>query len=331
MPEPSSVSTRSSYCRQIAETALCSGRFEEAARAAIEFAQLEPASAHAHYLAGTALGQLGRHAEAVRYLKRCTELRPDYAPAFCNIGLALEDLGKPAEAADALRRALKLSGGSETIAFHLGAVCGENPLPKCPPNYVVELFDGYAGHFEDHLLTRLEYRAPKLIADAVTALRPQGQLDVLDLGCGTGLCAQHFRPRAARLAGVDLSPKMIEISRRKGIYNELHCADVSEFLKSQQRAWDVIVAADLFIYIGDLREIFRFVSAALRPGGCFAFTIETIDAGEFFLRPTRRYAHSLGYIEELARQNDFVGMSAEPIVIRRNPDVAGAIVILSIK
>ena len=321
---------RSSYCCRIAETSLCSGRFEEAARAAIEFAQLEPASAHAHYMAGTALGQLGRHAEAVGYLKRCTELRPDYAPAFCNLGLALEDLGRTSEAADALQRALKLSPDSETIAFHLGAISGENPPPKCPRDYVIELFDAYAGHFEDHLVAGLDYRAPKLVADAVVARRPRGELDVLDLGCGTGLCGQHLRPRARRLVGVDLSAKMIEVCLRKGIYNELHCADVSDFLRSQQRIWDVIAAVDLFIYIGDLEEIFSSVSAAMRPRGSFAFTIETIDAGRSFLRPTRRYAHGHGYIDELAAKNGFSCITAEPIVLRRNPDVAGAIIVLSI-
>src|SRR4029077_18883888 len=94
--------------------------------------------------------------------------------------------------------------------------------------HVRTLFDQYAPRF-DRALEDLGYRAPALLRDAVTAHGTRFGT-MLDLGCGTGLAGAALRPQVDWLVGVDLSPKMIEEARRKGVYDRLAVGDIAAFL-----------------------------------------------------------------------------------------------------
>src|SRR6185437_13438150 len=133
-----------------------------------------------------------------------------------------------------------------------------------PDAYVKHLFDEYALRFESHLVEELRYRAPEDLLSAVLQVRPEAKAgeggalwDVLDLGCGTGRCGELFRPYARRMVGVDLAPNMIEISRKRGggrIYDELLNSHILAALERYREAFDILVAADVFIYVGALEE-----------------------------------------------------------------------------
>jgi predicted TPR repeat methyltransferase len=141
-------------------------------------------------------------------------------------------------------------------------------------------------------------------------------MDVLDLGCGTGLCGPLLKPLARTLTGVDLSPNMLEMARKRGIYDQLVCSDLTTFLEPQTACFDLVVATDVFIYVGALEAVFEATRAAVRPGSLFAFSFESSENEDLVLRPTRRYAHSVAYIERLAGDHGFEILSLEPSVIR---------------
>jgi predicted TPR repeat methyltransferase len=177
----------------------------------------------------------------------------------------------------------------------LGAVAQQ---PGLPGAYVAAVFDGYAPRFEASLLQALDYRVPAELADLVAATpgAAGGCGRVLDLGCGTGLAGERLRARAAWLEGVDLSARMVEVARRKALYDELAVEDACAFLALRPRRYDLIVAADVLVYFGDLAGILACVGAALADGGRFAFSVEAADGDGFRLTPGQRYAHSEGYL-----------------------------------
>ena len=151
---------------------------------------------------------------------------------------------------------------------------------------------------------------------------------MLDLGCGTGLCGMPFRDIVKRLTGVDLSPRMIRKARERGIYDELLLGDLLTPLQGRDARYDLIVAADVFIYVGDLSAIFAACKIALRPGGLFAFSTEhEADAPSYVLRTSGRYAHPTEYIRTQAHEVGLTEFSIEQAIIRQeegNP-VAGQI------
>lgn len=290
--------------------------------------QNHPTASATHRTLGTLLASVGKLDDAVIHLSAAVRCDPSDSRAWCNLGLALEDLGRRDEAIAALRSAQELDPASPMIAYHLAALGGAASPAICPPDYVVELFDGYADCFDEHLVRRLNYRGPELLLEAIEKVRLDRKLDILDLGCGTGLCGALFRPLAASLVGVDLSSRMVERSRVRGVYDRLIKAEIVDAIRSSRAQFDVILAADVFIYVGDLEAVFRAAADCLRSAGVFAFTIEFDPAADYAVRSTRRYTHSLDYIRRLAAANLFTELKANRVILRTNPDVDGYVIVL---
>jgi predicted TPR repeat methyltransferase len=176
------------------------------------------------------------------------------------------------------------------------------------------LFDQYADRFEEHLLSKLDYAVPDHL-DRLLERHSTGVERAIDLGCGTGLMGLRLRSRARWLAGVDLSPAMLEKARQKGCYDELAEMDITQFLADCPMA-GLITAADVLGYIGDLLPVFVGVARSLTAGGLFAATVERHDGEVYALTPARRYAHSARYVEDLADLSGMVIVVCENVILR---------------
>jgi predicted TPR repeat methyltransferase len=165
--------------------------------------------------------------------------------------------------------------------------------------YVRRLFDQYAGRYDVSLTERLNYRGPALLLEAVGAVTKTAGgtmhfASALDLGCGTGLGGAAFRPLVEQLMGVDLSPAMIEQAKGKGLYDRLTCANIESFLTDEiagHRRYQLILAADVLVYVNDVAPIIAKSSYVLVPGSLLAFTVETHSGDGVKLLPTLRFAH----------------------------------------
>jgi predicted TPR repeat methyltransferase len=268
--------------------------------------------------------------QALHDYDRAIELEPGNAKTHSDRGETLLMLKRPAEAAIAFRRALELGGDQAELSYALASLGADVTPATAPSKYVVTLFDWYADHFDDHLQGRLKYRTPALLCEQIFRLDPPHGLDVLDLGCGTGLCGPLLKPVARSLTGVDLSPKMLEVAGRRGLYDDLVCSDLTDFLHPHTARFDLVVSTDVFIYVGALDVVFQATRKAVRPGSLFAFSFETSEEQDLVLRPTRRYAHSVTYIHRLADAHGFEVVCLEPSVIREEggKDLDGFLAVL---
>lgn len=250
--------------------------------------------------------RLQQPAEALAALDRALAIDPTLAEAWSQRGSLLRDVGEYAEAARCFEQALAHGGDEALHRFYLAPMRAGEAAPAQPPRaYVETLFDGYADDFQHHLLQDLKYQAHETL---LAPLRAGGQRFalVLDLGCGTGLCGRLIQPHAGAVDGVDLAQAMVAQARASGAYRRVAHGDLLSFLRAQDEPADLVIAADVFIYVGALDEVFAAVRERLRPAGCFAFSVELAGEGqELQLRPSLRYAHSRAYIERLARAHGF--------------------------
>jgi predicted TPR repeat methyltransferase len=248
----------------------------------------------------------GDFAAAADILTQTVEMAPAFATAWFALGAIRDRLGDRTGAIAAFERARDADPddyhGARLQLARLGS--GET-TPAMSETYVRRLFDQYAARYDTALTERLAYRGPALLRDAVeqtmrTLNRPSHFQSMLDLGCGTGLAGMVFRPIVDRLVGVDLSPAMIAQAESKDLYDRLVTADLSDFLVAEagRTTHDLVIAADVLVYVNDLRPIAAAAARALPPNGVFAFTVETHSGDGAKLLPTLRYAHGEPYIRD---------------------------------
>jgi predicted TPR repeat methyltransferase len=188
-----------------------------------------------------------------------------------------------------------------SMEYLLKAVDGARDIDRAPPAYITEHFDAFAEGFDAQLVGVLGYDIPeKLCAAVQEAAAPGHRYDALDAGCGTGLCGPLLLPYVRTLTGVDLSPKMLSQAAKRGIYGELICEDLTAYLRRSAGRFDLIVAADVMIYLGELAPFFAAAGYALRPGGLLAFSTEVLAEGTYQLQASGRFAQSEAYVRSLA-------------------------------
>jgi predicted TPR repeat methyltransferase len=296
------VPQRASTLMNMGATLIQLGRFGEAAEALEESTRIDPADAQGWGHRATALAEIGEFAEALRCADKALELDARLAPVWSVRGMLLRDLQRPQEAVESFRKAIDHGADAELHGYYIAALgSGQAPL-LAPKRYVQTLFDSYAEGFEEHLVEVLRYGAPALLADRLPEREWQS---ALDLGCGTGLMGERLRPRVKRLIGVDISSNMAAAAKKRGVYDDVVQADAAAYLAQAKEKFELITAADVFNYVGDLREIFAAASRAMSPGGWLAFTVELAAAEPMRLQPSMRYAHSRSYVEALASEHGF--------------------------
>ena len=267
---------------------------------------------------GDCQANAGRADDALRSYERVIEFDPQSAAAWSARGGLRRDLGQLDEAARCFERAIELGADPELHGYYLAAVRGAQS-PAAPPRaYVETLFDQYAVDFESHLVDQLQYRGHEWLVRPLVESGRRWRA-VLDLGCGTGLCGPLLARHAEAIDGVDLSAAMLARARALGLYRELVHADLGNFLADTDRRADLVLAADVFIYVGALDEVFRHVRRILEPGGRFAFTVELAADGDAFrLLPSLRYAHSEAYLRRLADTHGFAVREIRCAPLRQN-------------
>ncbi len=282
------------------------GRSEASCRRALALA---PRFGEAwHYLSLALLGQ-GRSQEAFEAAVQAELLLPEATGRRETYGLALSAAGEHERAVAFYRDWLAREPANPYVQHHLAAALGETP-ERASDAYVELVFDQFAGSFDAHLAA-LHYRAPELVAEALRAALPApfAQLDIADLGCGTGLCGPLVKPWARALVGCDLSTQMLERAAVRAVYDELHKAELVRFLVERPGAFDALVSADTLIYFGELGPVFAAAHGALRPGGVFVFTMEALpddDGAAFRLTASGRYAHTRATLRERLATAGFV-------------------------
>lgn len=294
------------------------GRLEEAEASYVQAITLKPDYVKAYNNLGVMLQEQGRLDEAEVSYKKAITLKPDYADFYANLGNTLRDQDKLLEAKLNYKKAIELKSDSKKFKHIFDALTGKT-TNFAPREYVEVLFDNYAINFENSLVNKLEYKTPNKIVEMIVAKNPNIQLgSVLDLGCGTGLIGDEIKKYCSNLEGVDLSKLMLEKASAKNIYDKLEHKDIVEYLSTEDLDFNYFISSDVFVYVGNLSEIFRLIKSRNKSKGKFVFSTEHTDRDGFFLEQTGRYSHSKKYIESLCNKFGYKLSHFEVVNLRKN-------------
>jgi len=298
------------------------GLRQNAIRSFWHYIDRNPDAYDGYYYLALCYSELDQNDEAIAQYLRVLTLAPHHPEANHNLAALYHKQGNKESAIEYYQRAVKVNPGNRVAQFMLAALTGQCAPSEAPEDYIRFLFNQYAQHYEQHLQQRLMYRAPQLLQQAFkkTSLSRHFGLRIADLGCGTGLCGPLFKPYAETLVGVDLSVAMLEVAKKTGFYDECTEGNFVNFLFKQRLSFDVLLAADVLIYMGDLSLCFNACDSALKTKGLWLFTTEVTDMPGFELTPTGRYAHNETYLRELAQQCNFTILCLDKVSTRLHED-----------
>ncbi|MCB2183285.1 MAG: tetratricopeptide repeat protein [Desulfobulbaceae bacterium] len=314
------------------------GRYKEAADHFSTVLQYEAENIDASFNLALCHKELGQRNTALELLKKAGKLAPEDSDISYNIGVLYKEEGEFNDAEEAFLHALTLSpdkgicltdlailyhmqnrleeavcfykralevGYHSEAATHMIAALNGQKTDSAPHQYILDIFDNYASDFELILTRDLNYDIPRQLAHIFQEYHDKPLHTALDLGCGTGLSGLPFRETTTHLTGVDLSQKMLAVAEKKQIYDQLHCRELIDFLQSTTDDYQLVIAADVFVYLGRLEPFFTALNTSLSHGSYVLFSVERCSGESYCLRQSGRYAHSEKYIGNLAETFDF--------------------------
>lgn len=260
----------------------------------------------------------GRLERATDFYRQTLDIDAHHVGAHNNLGVCYLAKRQADLAEKHFKEVLRLQPDNAAVAHTLRILSRQSTISASPPAYIESLFDSYASYYDAHLLNTLAYSVPQAMSDLLsrhTAL-PEKKWRVLDLGCGTGLCASYFASVADKLAGVDLSERMLTMARNKSHYDELIHADIVSYLDRCDAEFDLVLAADVLVYFGELEKVMFAVKRAMKQGAYFLFSAEIGHEKAYELTDSGRFVHMKSYIDRVAMQAGLVLVGYEVMSLR---------------
>ncbi|MEP0201265.1 MAG: tetratricopeptide repeat protein [Halioglobus sp.] len=268
---------------------------------------IEPTDVNARLTLASTLSEMKLFTAAVDELTMAADIEPGDSAIHYRLAMALLNKDDTDKAISCLERSIELNP-TNGHARHFLAIAKGETTPTAPPDYVKDVFDDYAKTFESSLLTGLEYDGPNILRQMIDELEGVVSTTLLDIGCGTGLAGTVFHDLASEMTGIDLSPRMLETAKEKGLYANLVNENAVSWLSNQTQIFDLFLATDVLIYVGNLEPLFQAVRSRSHSSSRFAVTTENLHEqgdGDIKLLRTGRYAHSEAYVIRAAQACGF--------------------------
>jgi predicted TPR repeat methyltransferase len=282
-------------------------RQEEAIGSFMTALRLKPDFDEACNKIGSAFASRGLLEPAAHWFSLAREINPSATKYLYSFGCVLSLLDRHQQAAEVFNHWVKTEPENPVARHLVSAALGSQSVTIASADYVRVLFDSGADQF-DKQLAKLRYCGPELVVGALLQVAQPTSTgwDVLDAGCGTGLSGVALKPLARRLIGVDLSAGMLKLAKRRAIYDDLINCDIVDYLRTRGQEFDVVSAADVLTYIGDVSEFFAQAASVLRTGGLVAVATEALKTdGNYRLNPTGRFSHSQHYLRDIMERSGF--------------------------
>jgi predicted TPR repeat methyltransferase len=257
----------------------------------------------------------------IRMLQEFISVNSCSADIYHGLGRYLRLAGRIEEAIDCYRECLKIYLDDAISSFALSALGVHSTPDKIPPSIIMAIFDDNAKLYDANL--KSVGWSPSIILDTAKSLydNKDVSLDILDIGCGTGLCGELFRPMAQRLDGIDMSPAMVAEAEKKNIYDSLSVGDVTEMTNKHSDLYDLIIGGDVMMYVGKLEELITNIFALIRVNGHFLFNVEQGKNSNFQLIEAGRYQHDGEYIKKCLTNAGFSIVTQQMAVLRHENNV----------
>lgn len=302
------------------------GDLEQAKKYYLRALEIDATDKQLFFNLGVINSQQGKSQDAIENYLKALRIDENYCDAHNNLAVAYLAAKKIPQALQHFKEVLRIQPNNEAVRHLISVLSQDKQITSSPQTYIQSLFDNYASHYDQHLQT-LHYRVPDLFYKLFSEINKNHfqSLDILDLGCGTGLCGEMFKQQAHLLIGVDLSTQMLAMAAQKNIYDQLIEADILSFMQATSATFDLILVGDVLVYFGDLTEVFIAMKHIIRPGGLIILNTEMTEQTDYELLQSGRFGHHQDYLDRLAKNLQFTILKKRIVNLRtqNHSEVAG--------
>ena len=291
------------------------GNFDEALRCYQHILTRNPEDKDTLYNLGVLYKDMKLESESITTLEKVLEIHPEHAQSLNNLGYLYHKAEEDKKAISTYKKLIEIDHNAAMAAHMLAALTGDT-TETAPDAYVRDVFDNFSDHYDESLVEKLGYTTPTLLREMVSQESDRHFQACLDMGCGTGLSGEAFAELTEDIIGLDLAPKMLALAAQKEIYSSLFETDICTYLQEHKDTYDLFLAADVFVYIGELSAIFKLVKERAQKNALFLFSTELADQ-DFILKSTGRYGHAQSYITKLAEESGFTILEIKGANIRK--------------
>jgi len=314
----------------LAATFIHHDRFENALMHYDVLLKKDPENIEYLYNSGVAEMALGHLDKASVFFDGILKLQADHVPALNNQAAIYLKKNEKEKAQQFLERALTANPNDTASEHMLNAIKGKSEA-KTSPEYAQNLFNNYALYYDQHMQGALEYGIPQHTGRMIHQLEIHDIDKTLDLGCGTGLSGPILREISQHVTGIDIAEKMLAHAKEKAIYDVLVESEVTQFLQTDKTNYDLILAADVLPYFGDLSSLFKEVANHLTPQGFFIFSTEISNSTPWKLELTARFSHLAEYIAQLCEKNNLHIIEQEKIPARKQNEAPLEVILYAVR
>jgi predicted TPR repeat methyltransferase len=226
----------------------------------------------------------GNFRDAIMRFKMITWMDSGNADSYYYIGRCLynNDNNKQ-EALNNFIKATEIDKKHIEAKFFIDLLNNKQNL-HLPSSIIRDYFNNIADDYSKKFINKFEYCAVDNLCNTIIANRNifSNHLDILDLGCGTGLVGANLNDLAIKsLTGVDFANQMLLQANRlindnsNKIYSKTICVDIVTYLQETDKKFDLIVASGILEYVDNFQDIFQQIVSKLSDKGVFAFIIPT--------------------------------------------------------
>jgi len=280
------------------------GDKQAAADRLLQALTIEPTHVPSLLLLGGIFMQYGDKAASEKAFLHALALVPDHLLAWYSMLELLHEGDRGREGINRISDVIAALPNGAPVLKHLRALFNGDVPPAAPREFVAAFYDAFSDMFEPWLVASSDAPHVAQLAKEVRALpqlKGKHYLSLLDLGCGTGVLAQKLSDITAISVGVDLSPNMLKIARRRKCYDVLYELDLTDYVFGSETIFDVVISTGALRWSGNLQPFFHSVRGVMHKDTILAFMLDKEHSTlAYSVANHGRYSHHLSYVCDVA-------------------------------